>query len=362
MRKVRVLLVGPSLDIMGGQAVQAERLLRNLQENPHLEVDFLAVNPRLPWPFAWCQRVKYIRTVATTAAYFYTLLRRVGSFDVVHAFSASYTSYLLAPLPAMAIARLLGKVTVLNYRSGEADDHLSRWKRTAVPTMRRFADRIVVPSRYLVEVFGAHGLRAEAIHNFVPLDRLPYRRRTTLTPRFLSNRNLEPLYNVECTIRAFHEIRAAFPAATMMVAGDGSERERLGALVDELGLGDAVTFVGRVTNEKMDSLYDASDVYLNSPNIDNMPGSILEAFAAGLPVATTDAGGIPFIVRDGQNGSMVRTGDADALAQAALRYLLEPAHALRLADTARAECEALYSWHTVQAEWEALYTSMRTSA
>src|SRR2546429_6888166 len=59
----------------------------------------------------------------------------------------------------------------------------------------------------------------------------------------------------------------------------------------------------------MPGVYDAADVYLNAPDIDNMPGSILEAFASGLPVVTTDAGGIPYMVRDGENGLIVPRGD-----------------------------------------------------
>ena len=84
--RVRVLLVGPSLDILGGQAVQAARLLAHLRDLPGLEVGFLAVNPRLPGPLRLLQRVKYLRTVATSLAYVVSLLREVPRWDVVHAF------------------------------------------------------------------------------------------------------------------------------------------------------------------------------------------------------------------------------------------------------------------------------------
>src|SRR5690606_30462563 len=127
------------------------------------------------------------------------LLRTIRHVDVVHAFSASYWSFLLAPVPAMLVGRLFGRTVVLNYRSGEADDHLAHW-RTAVPLMR-LAHAIVVPSGYLVDVFARHGLRAQAIVSFVETDHLLYRPRAELAPRFFSTRNLEPLYNVACTVR-----------------------------------------------------------------------------------------------------------------------------------------------------------------
>ncbi len=356
--KVRVLLVGPSLSILGGQAVQAQRLLKGLEGSDRVSVDFIPVNPALPGVLGALQRIKYVRTVVTSVAYLIELLRRVPNCDVVHAFSASYSSYLLAPLPAMIIARVFSKVSVLNYRSGEASDHLSRWRLTAVPSMRRFATAIIVPSQYLVEVFRTFGLPARAIPNFVPIERIPYRRREQLSPRFLSNRNLEELYNVACTVRAFHELHARWPEATLTIAGDGSERARLEALVSSLGISGAVRFVGRVSNEMMDDLYANADVYLNSPNIDNMPGSIIEAFAAGIPVVSSDAGGIPFIVRDGENGLLVPLNDHEALAKAAMRLFDEPGFARSLADVGRRDCETLYTWSSVRAEWEAEYVAI----
>ena len=356
-RPVRVLLVGPSLDILGGQAVQAARLLEQFRRVPALEVDFLPVNPRLPGPLRLLQRVKYVRTVATSVAYVASLLRRVPRFDVVHAFSASYWSYLLAPLPAVVVGRLFGKRTLLNYRSGEAEDHLANWP-SATGTMRRFVDAIVVPSGYLVDVFGRFGLEARSVFNFVDIARLPHRVRAAPRPVFLSNRNLEPLYNVGCTLDAFARVQREVPEARLLVAGDGAERERLERRAAELGL-TGVEFLGRVVPDRMGALYDRADVYLNSPNIDNMPGSIIEAYAAGLPVVTTDAGGIPYIVRDGETGLMVPRGDADAMAAAALRVLREPGLAERLSATAREECLRRYVWPAVEAEWVAVYEGLR---
>lgn len=360
-RPIRVCIVAPSLDMVGGQAVQAARLVERFRETPGIEVEFLPVNPRLPGPLRQLQRVKYVRTVVTSVAYVASLLRRVPRCDVVHAFSASYFSYLLAPLPALVVGRAYGRRTVLNYRSGEADDHLARWRRTAVPTMRRFADVIVAPSGYLVDVFGRHGLEARSIFNFVDVERIPHRVREAPRPVFLSNRNFEPLYDVACTVRAFALVQREVPEARLVLAGDGSERGALEALVRELGL-TGVEFVGRVRPAEMGGYYDRADVYLNSPRIDNMPGSVIEAFAAGLPVVTTDAGGIPYILEHERTGLMVPSGDHEALAREALRLFREPGLAARLGGAARAECMERYVWPAVQGEWQALYGALVTGA
>lgn len=356
MTASRVLLVGPSLDILGGQAVQAQRLLQQLGTTPGITVRFLPVNPRLPGPLRLLQRVRYLRTLVTTVAYLGTLVPAVRRADVVHAFSAGYWSFLLAPAPALLVARLLGRASVLNYRTGEGEDHLRRHGWLVRPLMR-LADRIVVPSGFLVEVFARAGLHATAIPNVVDPATTPFRRRERPAPRFLSNRNLEPLYNVRCILRAFALVQARVPEATLVVAGEGSEAATLRADVAALGLR-GITFAGAVAPAAMGSLYDAADIYLNAPNVDNMPTSILEAFAAGLPVVSTRAGGIPHIVHDGENGLLVPLDDHAAMAAAALRLLDEPGLASRLTATARAEVEARYVWPSVMPQWQALYASL----
>ncbi len=356
---LRILIVAPSLDILGGQAVQATRLLARLGEEASLEVGFLPVNPRLPGVLRKLQAIKYVRTVVTSLMYVATLLLRVRAYDVVHIFSASYFSFVLAPTPAILIAKLYGKKSVLNYRSGEAEDHLRRWSRTAIPSIR-LVDEIAVPSGYLVDVFARFGLHARAIFNFVDTSHFRFRERRPLRPVFLSNRNLEPLYNVGCVLRAFALIQRRFSDARLTVAGDGSQRGELERLARELKLRH-VEFIGRVAPARMPELYDAADIYLNSPNIDNMPGSIIEAFAAGLPVVTTDAGGIPYILTDEQTGLMVERDDHEALAACAIRLLEDDALASRLAARARGECDK-YEWAAVKNEWLKLYRQLATAS
>ncbi|MFW6202486.1 MAG: glycosyltransferase family 4 protein, partial [Gemmatimonadota bacterium] len=270
----------------------------------------------------------------------------------LHVFSASYLSFVLAPTPAILIGRLFGKRVVLNYRSGQADDHLRRW-RTAVPTIR-LATRVVVPSGYLADVFVRYGIAARVVSNFVQPERFPFRVRERFRPIFLANRNFEAHYNVACILRAFRRIQRRYPEARLLLAGDGPERADLERLRSNLGLRD-VRFLGPVAPERMPALYGEADIYLNAPNIDNMPVSVLEAYAAGLPVVTTDAGGIPYIVRDGETGLLVPRDDDRALADAAIRVIEDPDLGRRLVRNAHRECQAKYVWSAVRDEWRSLY-------
>jgi L-malate glycosyltransferase len=229
---------------------------------------------------------------------------------------------------------------------------LRRWPGTV--KLAHLAHRIVVPSGYLTQVFGAFGLRAEAIHNFVDTDAILYRERSAVRPVFLSNRNLEPLYNVACSIRAFARIQREVPNASLTVAGFGSQRPALESLVRELGVSN-VRFTGKVPPEDMARLLDEADILLNSPDIDNMPLSLLEAQAAGLPIVSTSTGGIPFIVRHDVTGLLSPPGDDAALAGNALRLLNEPGLGARLGRAAREACVANYSWAAVESQWVRTY-------
>jgi len=351
-RPLRILIVAPSLDILGGQAVQAARLLARLREEPSVHVSFLPVNPRLPGVLRKLQQIKYVRTVVTSLLYWRLLLARVHQYDIIHVFSASYFSFLLAPTPAILVAKLYRKKIVLNYRSGEASDHLRRWRRTALPILR-LVDEIAVPSGYLVDVFARFELVSRSISNFVNTDRFSFRERRLLRPIFLSNRNLEPLYNVACVLRAFAIIQQQRRDARLIIAGDGSQRRELEVLAQELDLRN-VEFRGRVAHEEMHALYSEADIYLNSPNIDNMPGSIIEAFASGLAVVTTGAGGIPYIVDDKESGLIVPCGDYQQMATAALELLEDRALATEITNKGREECEK-YQWDAVKNEWLKLY-------
>lgn len=351
-KKLRILIVAPSFDILGGQAVQAARLLERLQQEPEIEAGFLAVNPRLPGVLRSLQGIKYVRTVVTSIAYIGSLLARVPKFDVIHIFSASYFSFLLAPTPAILISKLFRRKTLLNYHSGEAEDHLQRWRRTAIPTLR-LADEIAVPSDYLVEVFARFELVAKPVYNLIDTSTFCFRERSTLRSVFLSNRNFEKHYGVDRVLRAFAIIQERIPQARLIIAGDGPERSALENLARDLTL-QHTEFTGRVSHERVVELYDSADIFLNASEIDNQPLSLLEAFACGLAVITTDAGGIPYMVTPERTALVVPRGDYRQLAECAFRLLDDSALAQRLIEQARAECRK-YEWASVGQQWLNIY-------
>src|SRR5215470_8096573 len=85
-KPIRLLLVAPSLRILGGQAVQANYLLQHLSRESMFQVSFVPHNPRLPGPLRLLQRIKYVRTIVTSLAYCAHLLLKIPRNDVIHVF------------------------------------------------------------------------------------------------------------------------------------------------------------------------------------------------------------------------------------------------------------------------------------
>jgi len=355
---LRVAIVVASLRILGGQAVQAQRLIDRWRRDREVDARVVPIDPVPSPPFDRLTRIKYVRTLVTQLWYWPLLFRELRRADVVHAFSASYASFLLAPLPAIVVAKILGKPVVLNYHSGEAPDHL---RRSAVArfVMRRVVGRNVVPSVFLQRVLASFGIEADVVHNTIDLEQFAYRVRTPLRPRLLSTRNFEPIYNVACVLRAFARVQAVHGDASLTLVGGGSQEGVLRALVQQLGLRN-VTLAGRVPPNEIQRCYDAADVYVQAPRIDNMPLSVLEAFASGMPVVSTNVGGVPAILRDGIEGLLAPDDDDVVIAAQVLRLLADPGYARGLAAHAR-ETLASYEWPVVREEWLRVYSGIRDS-
>jgi glycosyltransferase involved in cell wall biosynthesis len=351
-RPLRVVIVAPRIQqLVGGQEVQADLLLRLWHGDPALRVSYVGTNLALP---RWLERIPYLRTMVRFPMYLAELLVGLRVADVTHIFSAASSSFLISTVPAFCVSRMLGKKVIVNYRSGLAKRHLSAsW---IARSLLRRADRVLVPSAYLVDVFREFHVVAHAIPNLVDLPLFSYRAREPLRPFLLCSRNLEPFYGVDLVLRAFAEVQKEFPEARLWVLGEGSHENAIRRLIEELGL-EGVEMTGRVTRENIGYFYDNADILVNASRVDNMPVSILEAFASGLPVVTSDAGGIPYIVRHEQTGLVNTTEDWRQLAANVIRLLQDSTLVRRLTENAYRQSFA-YHWGTVRDLWLRLYQDL----
>lgn len=250
---------------------------------------------------------------------------------------------------------MYGKKVIVNYRDGQAEEHLARHA-TARPALR-LAHRIVTPSAFLVDTFARHGIRAQSIFNIIDASAFRNRRRSRLRPIFLTTRILEPIYNVQCILRAFARIQTRYPEAALTIAHSGPSRPGLERLARELQLRNT-RFIGRVPHSEIAELYDQSEIYLTTPNFDCMPGSLLECMASGLPIVATRAGGIPYIVKDRETALLVDLDDDEAVARCCFELLENPELVERLTAAGRQEVER-YAGGAVRDQWLALYRELR---
>lgn len=128
--------------------------------------------------------------------------------------------------------------------------------------------------------------------------------------RFLTVGRLVEQKNHRLLIQAF--ARHARPGDTLTIAGDGPLRERLAEQASHLGIADRLRFAGHVTDVR--ALYHDADVFVLSSDYEGVPAVLLEALAAGLPLAVTDCcASMAWLTGHGRFGVTVRLGDADAI-------------------------------------------------
>jgi glycosyltransferase involved in cell wall biosynthesis len=356
-RRPRVCIIAPSLRYVGGQSVQADLLLRHWQDDPDIDISFLAVDPPLPGVLSWAERIPGLRTVLREPIYFWRLWRGLKDVDIAHIFSASYWSFLLAPAPAAFFAKRMKKrasKTLINYHSGEARDHLQRFRSAKFVLSR--VDKIVVPSGYLVNVFREFGLPASAVPNIVDLSQFNYRARIPLRPHLVCTRGFSPYYSVDVVVRAFAEVKKDYPEAQLDLVGGGPLEGDIRKLVADLNLS-GVNFTGVASRQEIGKYYDQADIFINASWLDNMPLSIIEAFASGTPVVTTAPECMPYLVEHERTGLLSQVGDAKSLAANVIRLLRDPTLAASLAQNARSESQK-YTWQAVREQWLNTYRGL----
>jgi phenylacetate-CoA ligase len=356
---LRIALVGPLPPPAGGMANQTAQLAALLRGDG-AQVQLLAVNDAVLPP--WLARIRYLRAALRLPVHLWRLWHAANTVDLFHIMANSGWSWHLQAAPALWIASLKGKPALLNYRGGEAAVFFARAPRLLAFSLRR-ASAIVVPSAYLAGVFEQHGHTAHIVPNVVDLQRFrPAAPATDAAdgPCILVARHLEQLYDNASAVRAFAIVRESYPVARLVLAGGGPQRAALARLAESLGVRDGVTFAGHVDNAAMPALYQASDIVLNPSLADNMPISVLEALACGVPVVSTNVGGIPALLQDGVTALLVPPGEPSAMARAILELLRDPGRAQALVAAGLAHA-ATFGWPGIAPRLAAHYRRIRAA-
>jgi len=313
------------------------------------------VQVNAPYRPGWVGKVPIGRSLFRLLPYVWQLWQVIGQSDLVHVMANSGWSWHLFAAPAIWVGRLRSRPVVVNYRGGEAGAFLQNSAPIVRASMRQAA-ALIVPSGFLRKVFLPYGMPAEIVPNIVDLSLFHARRVGSGDPPvLLVARNLEPLYDNLTAIRAFQIVRLSCPTARLVIAGSGPQERELRDFVHAQGLDAAVHFAGRLERLAMAAQYRAADLSLNPSLADNMPNSILEAWASGVPVVTTNVGGIPYLAQDGVNAALVPPADPAAMAQACVQLLTDPTLWQSRALAGLGEARR-YTWASVQPALLDVYT------
>lgn len=248
------------------------------------------------------------------------------------------------------VCRLTRKPYIVVLHGGTLPS-LLKISRKRLLNMLKAAKRVVSPSGYLAEAFADH-VKVEIIPNAVNIDNYPFRARTSPQPNFLYLRAFHRNYGPLTAIRAFSIVRAQYPNAHLTMVGpeiDNVLRE-CQSLVAELELQSHVEFHSRVPKAKIPELGNKCDIFVNPTFVDNTPVSVVEAMAMGMCIVATSAGGLPYLLKDGETALLVSPGNETEMANAMLRILKDPALSERLSQNVRSAAEQM-DWRSVTPQW-----------
>jgi len=287
-------------------------------------------------------------------------LRKRAGVVVIDVFSSD--AFWFAYFTAMLCRRLkLPYITIL--RGGNLPQRLKTHPQSCQAIFGHSAAN-VSPSVYLRDAFQAKGYRADYIPNFIDIESYPFKERAVCRPRLLWVRAFHKAYNPTLAVDILQQLRIQHEGAVLCMIGpdkDGS-LSQVRQRAEQLGVSDGLTITGRLERKDWIRLAGDYDIFINTTDFDNHPVSVIEAMALGLPLVSTNVGGLPYLIHNGKDGILVPPHDASGFVVAIEELLQNPAMASRLADEARRKVER-FDWDVLREEWlRVLSAAMRSAA
>ena len=214
------------------------------------------------------------------------------------------------------------------------------------------AKSLVAPSNYLKDEFERNGYVVKMIPNIIFIEHYIYKERQQIEPKLLWVRAFDQIYNPEMAIEVLKLLVQKYPQAELCMVGPvkDSSYNNTFQLVNKYGLESQVKFTGVLSKSAWHQLAAQYDIFINTTNIDNTPVSVIEAMALGLPVISTNAGGMLYLMEHNIDGVLVNKNDAKAMAAAICLLIQNPIIAVEMTQKAR-EKAAQMEWNVVKYQW-----------
>lgn len=282
-----------------------------------------------------------------------TTMRHVRRASVAHIPVFSGRAFVWADVASRLIAAA-GTPLVLSLHGG----NLPILARRRPDAVRRLLDRaaiVVAPSEYLRQELASLRKDIRLMPNPVELRHYPFVESNVERKRLIWLRAFQTIYNPTLAPRMLAILCERHPDVHLTMVGATLDETRIATerVAEDLGVRDRITFLGAVPKTQVARHLRDADVFINTTNVDNMPVSVIEAMALGLPIVSTNVGGIPHLLSDGTDALLVPPDDPRAFADAVSRLFTAPAMAATLARAARAKVEP-FDWRIMLERWEAL--------
>lgn len=288
----------------------------------------------------------------------WTVLRNHRKVDVWLLEVYSGLGFVIADI-ASFLVRLFRVPTIMVLHGGNLPEFGKRHPWWFKRVLRRAA-ALVAPSSFLAVAIQQDEFVVRIVPNVIDLGRYAFRLRQKISPKLLWMRSFHPIYNPQMALDAFSEVRLEFPDATLVMAGvDKGLENSVKNSAQQMGLGNAVRFPGFLDEHAKIREFSEADIYLNTNRLDNMPVSVVEACAMGLPVVATAVGGLSHLIDHGKNGLLVPDNDPNKMAAAIMTLLRDQDLTERLSVNGRLLAEKS-AWTSVRSSWEVLFNEILT--
>ncbi|WP_420573574.1 glycosyltransferase family 4 protein [Kordia sp.] len=212
----------------------------------------------------------------------------------------------------------------------------------------------VSPSLFLKTVFEKYGYtNLKHIPNNVELKEYPFKLRKKVQAKLLWVRSFAEIYNPQLAIEIVHGLKLNGVEATLCMVGPKKDTsfEKTQQLAKELEVD--VKFTGKLTKQDWISLSEAYDIFINTTNFDNMPVSLIEAMALGMPIVSTSVGGIPYLINHEEDGLLVKPNNVVEMIFHIKKMVVTPQIAQKLSENGRKKAET-FNWEVVKEQWKDL--------
>jgi glycosyltransferase involved in cell wall biosynthesis len=176
------------------------------------------------------------------------------------------------------------------------------------------ADIITCPSSFIIDKLGSYNLKPQLIENTIPLENYPFFNKSELKPVLLWMRAFSDIYNPAMAVRVISELKHAYPDVKLFMGGpDLGALKDMRTLIKEQNLHDNIEIVGFMDLDRKKYYADKADIYISTNKVDNAPVTFIEMWAMGLPIVSTNVGGIPYLAEDGETALLVNDNDHVAM-------------------------------------------------